>query len=207
MTVDEETWQVATVARQYGVTVQQIADAINEGREQPVSRQRVLRATTTPPQPSEESTLTLEGLAEQRAERDRTIAVWVEGDPSARVSGRAAAIHVAYLLTDDEAKIIEPQETDGNVAAKAGDALLLTYDPGGFDGREMRRKLDTIRVHEHHVVVHAPELPAGLTKLLDAHVEFDGIDDPLEVTQYQHHPYEGDTYEIPLDGLTEGDDV
>lgn len=203
MTVPKETWRVARVARDHGATIQEITDAINEGREDTVSQSLVLREVT---KPRTEDRPTLEEFAAQRATNGRAVAVWVEGDPSARVSGRATARHVAMLLTDEESSVVEPQKADADVAP--GDTLLLTFNSTEYaEFDEVRRKLDDRHVHESNVVVHGPEIPDSLKVLLGAHVETFGIDEPVVVTRYKHQPFENETYEIKLDGLTEGDDA
>lgn len=204
MTVDEATWRVAAIARSHGATVVEITAAINEARDHAISYPLVRRKTAAYTTASDTDQRTLEALAEERAAEDRTIAVWVEGTPSARVSGRAVAVHVAHLLTGEESKIVEPQASD--VEIDRGDTLLLTFEAGLKGINQLRNRLD-LRVNESHVVLHSPEVPSWAHRLLDVHVTTHGIDDPVEVTRYEHQPYEDESYEIPMAGLVEGDDV
>lgn len=146
----------------------------------------------------DETGRTLEAFAARRHELERTVAVWVPGDPTADPPvGRVLAVRVAGLITPGEGTIVDVANAEELPEPAPGDTWLFTVPEwGAYELRdEVRDVLRTSRARELNAVVWGPEPPEYLLELVDVRAS------PDRVTRLRVEPYSRGVYEEPLDGL------
>lgn len=149
---------------------------------------------------------TFEQFVDRMIEAGRMVSVWVEGDTTRRPrQGRATAMRVTNLLTEDMTTYFEYAPGDEIPALEHYDTALMTYEYGrDYDQFDTLTKQQAVaRLNQLHVVVHADQLPPRALDRLDVHItttETGGIDSVYRVLV---QPTTYTTYEKEIAGFVE----